>query len=182
MYRITRRCRVKSPRILAVISLLLWCTIGAVGQTSQPRSSGPPRSGLPSTQLPEHPRPQPPVRGRCGRQVECAPSPPCCVYPRPSYPPTWFGPDEGHHAAVGALVGFTVLGVAGGLAAQTDNRSKVAAGLFVGSLGALVGAAVGHTIPSARKNHWHHRYPASDDEEMAESRSAPGKSVGERTP
>jgi hypothetical protein len=70
---------------------------------------------------------------------------PCCrgghYY---AYPPAWA--DDGQHAAISALVGFG-LGAAAGATANTDARGRVAASLVVGSLGALLGAALGHAIP-----------------------------------
>jgi hypothetical protein len=61
-----------------------------------------------------------------------------------AYPPSW--DDDGQHAAIGALIGFG-LGAAAGATANTDARGRVAASLVLGSLGALLGAAIGHAIP-----------------------------------
>jgi hypothetical protein len=91
-------------------------------------------------------------------------------YPRPSrYPsrsPMWMGPDHGHHTAIGALIGFG-LGAAAGAGANTDARSRVAASLLVGSLGALMGAAVGHGVPSFRARNRHRSSPRPDEDEQA---------------
>jgi hypothetical protein len=85
--------------------------------------------------------------------------------PRPQYPPMWTSPDYGNHAALGALIGFG-LGAGFGATASTDTRGRVAASLLVGSLGALLGAAVGHTIPAFHVRR-HSPRGGSPEEEMA---------------
>ena len=71
---------------------------------------------------------------------------PCCRGGYSSaYPPSWA--DDGHHAAIGALIGFG-LGATAGATVNGDERGRVAASLLVGSLGALLGAAFGHAIPT----------------------------------
>lgn len=64
-------------------------------------------------------------------------------YPPPAYAGMWAPEGNGRATAIGALVGFG-LGAAAGASANTDARSRVAASLLVGSIGALLGAAVGH--------------------------------------
>lgn len=158
--------------IFAVLSLSLVWTAAALGQADEGPNSGPGSSTSQLKEIPEDPRPQPSAGRQCRHQAHCPGLPPCCrCPPRPSHPPSWFEPEPGHHAALGALVGFTLLGVAGGMGAQTDPRAKVAAGLFTGSLGALIGAGVGHLIPANQRRHRYHRYPLPQEEEMAKNRT-----------
>jgi hypothetical protein len=92
--------------------------------------------------------------------------------PGPGYPPQYWGPGYGNHAAIGAVIGFG-LGAAAGAAAKTDARGRVVASLLLGSLCAMMGAAIGHGIPSFHSS-WRRRSypidPADDDDEEASRR------------
>jgi hypothetical protein len=99
------------------------------------------------------------------------PGPPCrprCQIgpPGSAYPPPFVQRDDGHNAAIGALIGFGV-GAAAGAGANTDARGRFAASLLVGSIGALLGAAVGHTIPVFHVHRHHRRDAWPDDGELA---------------
>jgi len=87
---------------------------------------------------------------------------PCCRGGYDSaYPPDWS--DNGHHAAIGALIGFG-LGATVGATANPPKGERVAASLVVGSIGALLGAAFGHamsTYPVRRP----YRGPWTDEHE-----------------
>jgi hypothetical protein len=103
--------------------------------------------------------------GQCRRPTPC-PSP-CCPYdyPPPYRPPWLFEPENGTHAAAGALVGFGI-GAIAGAAHDGDSGTRLASALMVGTLGALIGTAVGHGIPA---RHWrrHHRVWDDPDENAA---------------
>lgn len=98
------------------------------------------------------------------------------MMPRP-YGSSWFEPDSGNHAALGALIGFGV-GAAIGASAKSDGGSRGVAAVLVGSLGAVFGAAIGHSIPAF--HHYRRRYDWPDDDE--EARSQPPKQTHLPTP
>lgn len=83
-----------------------------------------------------------------------------------SYSRGWAQPADGHAVAIGALVGFGV-GAAAGAGANTDARGRVLSSLLIGSLGALMGAAVGHAAPAFRMIRPHLRDPGPDEDELA---------------
>jgi hypothetical protein len=99
--------------------------------------------------------------------------------PGPGYPPQYWGPGSGNHAAIGAVIGFG-LGAAAGATAKTDARGRVVASLLGGSLCALMGAAIGHGIPSFHSSWRRRSYPIdpgpnddpADDEEASRRRVA----------
>jgi hypothetical protein len=68
--------------------------------------------------------------------------------------------DDGHHAAIGGLIGFGA-GFALGAAANHNSTSRVGSGLIAGALGAVFGATIGHSIAtfphaSFRRHRWPH--------------------------
>lgn len=69
-------------------------------------------------------------------------------YPRGGSPYMWQQPFNGHHALIGAVIGFG-LGAAIGVKANTDQhpQARIAAPLIFGSIGALLGATIGGTLP-----------------------------------
>ncbi len=94
-----------------------------------------------------------PYRGPCCRGGHYSP-----------YPPAWA--DDGHHAAIGALIGFG-LGATAGATANTDARGRVAASLVAGSVGALLGAAFGHVIPVFRvRKPYRGPWPDEDEDDI----------------
>ncbi len=119
-------------------------------------------------------RTSPPLSEATGaRTAQCrrpCPWPPRRGYPqgppRPSHPPYLFQPEYGNHAAAGAIVGF-LIGATAGATAKSDGQNRLPAALLIGGLGAVMGAAVGHSIPASHWIHRHPSYPAPDDEEMA---------------
>ncbi len=122
--------------------------------------------GSTTAQAPQH-FPGPPCAPRCSMAA-----------PRPSYPPPFLQFDDGHHAAIGAMIGFGI-GAAAGATAKTDSGGRVVAALFGGGLGALFGAAVGHAIAPFHGHHYH-RDPWYDDEETAIRRGAPIPAITEQ--
>lgn len=105
-------------------------------------------------------------------------------HPYPSYPPTYWGPGYNNHAGIGAAIGFG-LGAAAGASANTDAKGRVAASLIIGSLGALMGAAVGHGIPTFRAFHPRRAYPPTpwpDDDEIASRARAAHPDTSKQTP
>jgi hypothetical protein len=107
-------------------------------------------------QTQSNPRP-----GQCRKPGPC-PSP-CCSYgyPPPSHPPFLFEPENGTHAAAGALIGLG-LGAALGAAKDGHAGSRFAGALVVGGFGALIGAIVGHGIVARPR---HRRHPDWDEPE-----------------
>jgi len=97
----------------------------------------------------------------CSRPSRCCPG----YYPRPSPPPFVFEPESGTHAAAGALIGFG-LGAAAGAAKDGDAGTRFVAAVFVGGFGALVGAVIGHGIPS-NAFHKHHRWDEDLEDDVA---------------
>ena len=77
------------------------------------------------------------------------PFPRRAAYPRrASYPGMWAEPGNGRHAAIGAAIGFG-LGVAVGAGGpDLPAGDKVKASLLFGAVGALIGTAVGYSVPS----------------------------------
>jgi len=88
------------------------------------------------------------------------------AHPGPGYAPLWAAPDYNNHAAIGALIGFG-LGAAAGAQVNTDARGRVASALIVGSIGALMGAAIGHGIPSFHARRAYPPLPLPEEDEMA---------------
>lgn len=89
------------------------------------------------------------------------PRPP--MRPYPSYSNPWIGPGDGHHAAIGALIG---LGVGAGLGATIKSKdgSRFVGTVLLGGLGAAFGSAIGYAVPVFHtRNHGPH-FP---DDEMA---------------
>ncbi len=104
--------------------------------------------------------------------------------PRPvrysrGYEPAW-GPGNGRHAAIGALIGFG-LGAAIGAKANTDPHpgATVKASLLVGIIGTGLGAAVGAGTPAFRALNLRRRRPfpgnQQDDDDQVASQSKPDK-------
>ena len=95
------------------------------------------------------------------------------AYPGPSSSGRWTPEGNGHHAAIGALIGFGV-GAAAGAKGNTDASNRVTAILLVGSVGALLGAMIGDGIPSFHARHRH--APSWPDEDDVASRGKPSNS------
>jgi hypothetical protein len=79
-------------------------------------------------------------------------------YGRP--PNAYTAYDDGHHTAIGGLIGFGA-GFALGAGVNHNSSSRVGSGLIAGALGAVFGAAIGHSIatfPHAafRRHKWSH--------------------------
>ena len=87
-------------------------------------------------------------------------------YPRGGYPGPWFEPN-GRHAAIGALIGFTV-------GAIHPNDGTVRGHMALGLIGGLLGAAIGAGSPSfhARNHYRHGPWPDEEDEVASGSKSA----------
>jgi hypothetical protein len=100
-----------------------------------------------------------------------------------NYAPMWTGGD-GRHVLIGALVGFG-LGAAIGANGNTDQHPGVTvkAALAVGTIGGLLGAAIGASVPSfyarnlRHRAPWHEKQPDEEEDHVA-SRSEPAKSSG----
>jgi hypothetical protein len=101
--------------------------------------------------------------------------------PRGAYPGVWMEEGSGRHAAIGALIGFG-LGAALGAHANKDQHPGVGvrAAVLVGTIGAVLGAAVGYNTPSFRARSPYRRGPWTDEDEQA-SRPKPAEpdSVGQ---
>ncbi len=101
--------------------------------------------------------------------------------PRGAYPGVWMEEGSGRHAAVGALIGFG-LGAALGAHANKDQHPGVGvrAAFLVGTIGAVLGAAVGYGTPTFYARSPHRRGPWADEDEQA-SRPKPAEpdSVGQ---
>ena len=110
-------------------------------------------------------RKQPPPPGSgTGKCPHPAPCPSACCpyeYPPPPHPPSPFQPENGTHAAAGALIG---LGMGAALGASKDGNadSRLAGAFVIGGLGALIGSVIGHGVPA---RHWHRHRPDWDDPE-----------------
>ena len=81
------------------------------------------------------------------------------------YSSYWAPEGDSGHAAIGALIGFG-LGAAAGASADTDARGRVGAALVGGSLCALLGAVIGHGIPSFH-HHYHRGWDGDPDEDAS---------------
>lgn len=104
--------------------------------------------------------------------------------PRPAFPGMWREEGNPRHAAIGALIGFG-LGAALGAHANRDQHPGVGvrAAFLVGSIGAVLGAAVGYSTPPIRARRPYRRGPWPDEDAMA-SRSKPASSedsVGQKS-
>ncbi|HKH99688.1 MAG TPA: hypothetical protein VJ999_11315 [Candidatus Sulfotelmatobacter sp.] len=124
------------------------------------RASGPAGSANLDLNLAQAQRrfPGPPVRGRRPMAY-------------PGYPSPWAEPGDGRSALIGAAIGFG-LGATAGAQVNTDARGRVAGALIVGSIGALMGAAIGQGIPSF---HVRRAYPPNslpEEDEIASRASA----------
>lgn len=76
-------------------------------------------------------------------------APPHIRYPRPRpYSRMWQQPQNGRHAAIGALIGLG-LGVAIGIKGNQDQhpQARIGAPILFGAVGALMGAAIGGSHP-----------------------------------
>ena len=76
------------------------------------------------------------------------PVPPPIPYPRAASPRGAWQPRNRRHALIGALIGFGI-GAALGAKGNRDQHTsaRIAAPLIVGGVGAMIGAAVGSSVP-----------------------------------
>jgi hypothetical protein len=76
------------------------------------------------------------------------PVPPRILYPRTASPRGAWQPRNRRHALIGALIGFGI-GAALGAKGNRDQHTsaRIAAPILVGGVGALIGAAVGSSVP-----------------------------------
>ena len=99
-------------------------------------------------------------------------------YPRPTHPPFIFAPESGTHAAAGVLIGFG-LGAAAGAARDGDGGTRFVSAMFVGGFGALIGAVIGHGIPShAFRRHHRRDEDLEDDVAIRPLRPVPTQTSG----
>ena len=81
-------------------------------------------------------------------QRPVTPVPPRILYPRTVSPRSAWQPRNRRHALIGALIGFGI-GAALGAKGNRDQHTsaRIAAPILVGGVGAMIGAAVGSSIP-----------------------------------
>jgi hypothetical protein len=81
-------------------------------------------------------------------QRPVAPVPPRIRYPRTGSPRGAWQPRNRRHALIGALIGFGI-GAALGAKGNRDQHTsaRIAAPMLVGGVGAMIGAAVGSSVP-----------------------------------
>jgi hypothetical protein len=74
--------------------------------------------------------------------------PPALEYPRAASPRGAWQPRNRRHALIGALIGFGI-GAALGAKGNRDQHTsaRIAAPILVGGVGAMIGAAVGNSVP-----------------------------------
>ncbi|SRR5258708_1376328 len=86
-------------------------------------------------------------------------------YPGRGYPSAWSSQGDGRHVLIGAAIGFG-LGAAMGAKVNTNPYpgTEVRAAVLFGAFGGLIGAAIGHGVPSLyARNGRHRREPAGDE-------------------
>jgi hypothetical protein len=87
------------------------------------------------------------TRSEPARRRPVPPPPPRIQYPRGrSHGAMWQQRGNGRHALIGAVIGFGI-GAALGVKGNKDQHARVTAPVLFGSVGALIGAAVGAGHP-----------------------------------